>query len=144
MTSPENTELRQVIGRVLTREGLSEDALPVKAAVQRAYDELGSILIPLIGQLGVEALTTRSLRLAQRECPSGRGVDGEPEGPPINQVMDWLERQDPTLAADAATAMLSTLGMLLMAFIGEPLTMRILRKSWPDGFPNVRSEETAT
>ncbi len=135
MTLPGNADLRQVALRVLTRQAGSADAPAVAAAAGRAYDDLAGVLVPLIGQVGVDALTARALHLAQREYPSGRAGDTEQAVAPLTQVSDWLERQqDPALATDAAAAMLSTLGGLLVTFIGEPLTMRLVQKAWPAGF----------
>ncbi|MGZ4808472.1 MAG: hypothetical protein ACXV7D_04010 [Thermoanaerobaculia bacterium] len=115
----------------------------IVAGARRAYDDLARVLVPLIGEVGVTALTTRALHLAQREFPSARAADPGRAGSPLNQVNEWLESQDdPEVTTNAAAAMLSTIGELLVTFIGEPLTMRLLPKAWPDGFPDGMSEET--
>jgi hypothetical protein len=36
----------------------------------------------------------------------------------------------------------ATLTGLLVTFIGEPLTARLLRKAWPDAFADANTEET--
>ncbi len=142
MTSPETTVLRKVAMSVLTRRGGSgADAAAVAATAARAYDDLATVLVPLIGQVGVDALTGRAFHMVQREYPWGEAQKEQSAGP-FGQVSLWLERQDPALATDAAAAMLATFAGLLAAFIGEPLTTRFLRKAWPDAFSDTRSEET--
>lgn len=144
MTLPENADLRPVAMSVLTRRaGSAADAAAVAAAARRAYDDLAVVAVPLIGQVGVDALTARASHLAQRQYSWGQ--TGEKQGAgPFGPVGLWLERQDPSVAIGAAAEMLSTLGGLLVTFIGQPLTMRLLRKAWPDGFPETSSKETST
>jgi hypothetical protein len=135
MTLPAYADLRQIALRALTLEDGSADAPAAAAAARRAYDDLAVVLVPLIGQVGVDALTARASHLVQREYPSDKAGDTEQSGEPFTQISFWLERQDPSLATDAAAALLSTLGGLLVTFIGEPLTMRLVRQAWPDAFP---------
>jgi hypothetical protein len=128
---------------VLTRRaGFDADAAGVAAAAGHAYDDLAAILIALIGAVGVEALTARASYLALGKYPAWSQTEKREVAGPFGKVGSWLERQDSVLATEAAATMLSTLGDLLVTFIGEPLTMRLLRKAWPDGFSDVRSEET--
>lgn len=144
MTSPENAVLRPVAMSVLTRRaGPGADVATVAATASAAYDDLAGVLVPLIGQLGLDAITTRALHLAQREYPPVPAGGTDQDGA-FTQVSLWLKQQDAGMATDAAAAMLSTLGGLLITFIGEPLTMRLLRKGWPDGFPDVKTEEKLT
>lgn len=144
MTSAENAVLRPVAIIVLTRRsGSGADVAAVAATAGAAYDDLAVVLVPLIGQVGFEAVTTRALHLAQREYPSVPAGVADQAGA-FHQVSFWLKQQDPGVAMDAAATLLATLGELLVTFIGEALTMRLLRKGWPDGFPDVKSEEKPT
>lgn len=107
----------------------------VAAAAQRAYDDLTRESAPLIGQVGIDALTGRTLYLAQRHYPWL--VDTrEPEqwAGPFSQIVFCLERQDPAVATEAAGVVFATLTGLLVTFIGQPLTASLLRKAWPDAF----------
>jgi hypothetical protein len=143
MTLLGSVVLRPVAMSVLTRRaGSDADAAGVAAAACDAYDDLAVVVIALIGAVGVEALTARASHLALGEYPSWSQAEKRNAAGPFGQVSSWLERQDSALASEAAAAMLSTLGGLLMTFIGEPLTMRLLRKAWPEGFSDVRSEES--
>ena len=136
MTALEDRELRQLALKVLAqRAGSAAGAGALAAAAQRAYDDLAEVSAPLIGQVGVDALTGRTLYLAQRQYPwlvHTREPD-QWKGP-FAQIVFCLERQDPAVATEAAGAVLTTLTGLLVTFIGEPLTARLLRKAWPDAF----------
>ena len=139
MTLPGNAVLQPVAMSVLTRmAGSDTGSAAVAGAAQHAFDDLGKVLITLIGQVGFDALITRALHLVQREYPAIL-IEGDHAGPPATHVRHWLEKQES--AMDPAAAVLSTVGGLLETFIGEPLTMRLLRKAWPDGFPEAPSQE---
>jgi hypothetical protein len=143
MTALEGAALRQVVLKVLTHQaGADTDAAAVAAAARRAYDDLARVLTPLIGQVGIDALSARAVHLAQREYP-WLATTREPEhaGGPFTPVNVSLERQDPALATEAAAAVLAILTGLLATFIGEPLTTRLMRQAWPDGFSDASADE---
>lgn len=144
MTALENPALRQLALKALAqRAGSAAGAAALAAAAQRAYDDLAQVSAPLIGQVGVDALTGRALYLAQRKYP-WLVHTREPEQwkGPFAQIVFCLERQDPAVATEAAGAVLTILTGLLVTFIGEPLTARLLRKAWPDAFSDASIEET--
>ena len=144
MTALENPALQQLALKVLAQHaGSAAGAEALAAAAQRAYDDLARVSAPLIGQVGVDALTGRTLYLAQRKYP-WLVHTREPEQwkGPFDQIVFCLERQDPAVATEAAGAVFATLTGLLVSFIGEPLTMRLLRQAWPDAFADASTEET--
>jgi hypothetical protein len=143
MTALGNVALRQLALKVLAQQASpGADAEDLAAAARRAYDDLARVSAPLIGQLGVDALTRRALHLAQREYPSLLpGRDPEQAQDPFTQVLGALQRQDPAVATEAAGAVFATLMGLLVTFIGEPLTVNLLRKAWPDAFRTRGTEE---
>jgi hypothetical protein len=140
----ENEALRRLALKALAqRAGSAADATALAAAAQRAYDDLARVSAPLIGQVGVHALTGRTLHLAQRRYPwliHTREPD-QWQGP-FAQIVFCLERQDPAVATEAAGAVLATLAELLGTFIGGPLTARLLRQAWPEAFSDASIEET--
>ncbi|HVG22883.1 MAG TPA: hypothetical protein VND45_01910 [Thermoanaerobaculia bacterium] len=140
MTSPETAALRQRLVRVVTRHASSAtDAVAVAAAARRTLEQLTVILAPLISSAGVEALLGRSFDITRREYPPAeRPDDSNRAEAPLSLVSDWLERQDPGAATDAAAAMFATFAQLLATLIGEPLTTRYLEKAWPDGFTDAQ------
>lgn len=143
MTSAETSVFQKGIVTMLThRAGSGADATGVATAVRSAYADLAAALVPLISEVGVDALVARAYHLAQREYPLDQDPAGEERAvEPLEQVLRWVEGQDPsTLAADAAATMLATFAGLLAALIGEPLTTRYLRKAWADGFSAASAE----
>jgi hypothetical protein len=56
----------------------------------------------------------------------------------------FLAHQQAAMASDAAVALLTTVGELLALFIGESLTVRLLREAWPDDFAGDTAEESST
>jgi hypothetical protein len=155
MTSLGHAALRQLALKVLAQHaGSAARAEAIAAAAQRAYDDLARVSAPLIGQVGVDALTARALHLAQRQYPqlvqtcdrTPRCTEGTPppeqrEGP-LAEFIFCLEREDPAVATEAAGAVFATLTGLLVTFIGEPLTMHLLRSAWPDAFSDAGTKET--
>ena len=158
MTAIESAALRQLASKVLAQHpGSAAGAEALAAAARRAYDDLTRVSAPLIGQVGVETLLGRALHLAQREYPwlaQTRGdipasIERTPATPPtayaeepFAQVLFCLERQNPAVATEAAGAVFAIFMGLLMTFIGESLTTRLLRKAWPEAFSESTTEET--
>ena len=143
MPMPGSADLRNAIQRALTLEaGSDADAKALAAAALRLYETLAGQLALLIGEAGVRALTARSLHLVQRDFPwlAEAGDPGQSERT-FAQVGLRLERQEPTLAREAATAVLATLGGLLATLIGDALTMSVLRAAWPSALPNPTQQE---
>ena len=144
MTALENAALRQLALKVLAQHaGPAAGAEALAVAARRAYDDLARVSAPLIGQIGVDALSGRALHLAQREYPwLVQTREPEQAERPFTQVVACLERQDPAVAIAAAGTVFATLTGLLVTFIGEPLTAHVLRQAWPDAFSDARTEET--
>jgi hypothetical protein len=143
MTALENAALRQLALKVLAQHaGPAAGAEALAAAARRAYDDLARVSASLIGRGGVDALTGRALHLAQREYP-WLVPSREPEHTegPFAEVVACLERQDPAVATEAAAVVFATYTGLLITFIGEPLTARLLGTAWPDAF-SASTEET--
>ena len=144
MTALENAALRQLALKVLAQHaGFAPGTEALVAAVRRAYDDLARVAAPLIGQVGVDALTGRALHLAQQTYPwLVRTREPEQWKGPLDQMVFCLEQQDPAIATEAAAAVFGTLTGLIVSFIGEPLAMGLLRQAWPDAFDEARTEET--
>ena|SRR5206468_8103895 len=145
MTTLGNTGFQDLARRVLTSaDGSRADSSVLAAAARSAHTSLGHVLIPLIGQAGTNALTTRALHLARREHPwltPTRNLDQTDMA--FELAAASLERQDPGAALEAAVAVLATLAGLLVTFIGNSLTTALLRKAWPDGFSDATEEGRA-
>jgi hypothetical protein len=136
MTTLGDAVLRQLALTMLAHHaGPAAGAEAVAAAARSAYVDLARASAPLIGQVGVDALTGRAVHLAQREYPwlVHTREPAQAEGP-FAQVVLSLERQDAAVATEAAAALFTTFTGLLVTFIGEPLTAGLLRQAWPAAF----------
>ena len=93
-------------------------------------EKLRPHLATLMGNAGFRALLSRALVLTNREVAWLRAVhvkaDGSFEG------LDELDAQvDPEVIAKGRLVLLAQLLGLLVAFIGEDLTLRLVREVWP-------------
>ena len=139
---PEHKARRRRLARsVLARHAGVADATAVAAAASRAYDDLAKVLAPVIGDIGVAAMTDRALHLAARQYPWLPAPEPGFADTPFTQVIDTLKRQDPTEATAAAAAVLATILGLLATFIGEPLAARLVQQAWPDALSIADTEE---
>ena len=106
---------------------LSETKTP---AANLVVQKLRPDLVNLMGNAGFRALLSRSLALANAEVPWLRAVhvksDGSLEG------LDDLEAQvGPDEFLEGRVVLLAQLLGLLMDFIGEKLTLGLVRGVWP-------------
>ena len=143
MAMPGSADLRQTLQGELSREaGTDADAKALAAAALRVSDALGGKLAVLIGAGGVRALAARSLHIVQAGFPwLAEAQRSDPPEGPWAQLALCMERQEPSVAAEAAAAVLATLVGLLVTLIGETLTMGVLRDAWPSVFPNETQQE---
>jgi hypothetical protein len=85
------------------------------------------------GAAGFEALLRRALALASAEVPALRSAkistDGRLEG------FEQLASQTGSVRGEEAVAITAHLLGLLVTFIGEPLTLRLVREAWPEAWP---------
>jgi hypothetical protein len=93
-------------------------------------EKLRPHLAPLMGNVGFRALLSRALALANAEVPLLRAMhikaDGSFDG------LDELGAQvDPDEIFKGRVVLLAQLLGLLVAFIGEDLTLRLVREVWP-------------
>ena len=135
--------LRELAVKVLAQHsGSDAGAEALATAARRAYDDLVHVSTPLIGQIGVDALTARALHLAQQEYPWLVEVEESADAKePFARVLVNLRRQQPIIATEGTAAVFASFAGLLVTFIGEPLTTALLRKAWPNAFSDARTEE---
>ena len=128
MSAPPST--REWARQLLKAEAVSREASePPRHEVVRVCETLRISLTRFAGADGFTALLCRPLRLARAEHPSLQGLTvtagGRLEG------LEELVAVDETAGYEAATAITSHLLSLLVTFIGENLTIRMLREAWP-------------
>src|SRR5689334_1260371 len=136
-------------GRKARRRRLAQRALAGHAAgaaatgAGRAYDALAQVLAPVIGDVGVAAMTDRALHLVAREYPWLPASEPGSPDTSFTKVVEALKRQDdPAVATEAAAAVLEAILGLLATFIGEPLAARLVKQAWPDAVSSTETEET--
>ena len=93
-----------------------------------ACEKLHAQLATLMGKGGVRALMARALALAAAEVAWLRTVEVRPDG-----AFGGVERAkiDPQEWNEGGVVLLAQLLGLLVAFIGENLTLRLAREIWP-------------
>jgi hypothetical protein len=144
MTQPRAARLH-VLQVLAQRAGTDAGAEAVADAARRTYDDLARVSVPLIGKVGLDALSGRAVHLALRKCPglvqpAESSRRGQAEGA-FAQTIEGLGQQDAAFAAECAAALLGSLTGLLVTFIGEPLTLGLLRNAWPDALTDTVTTE---
>jgi hypothetical protein len=125
----------QLAGWLLAQETGVDVADPpgLSAAAERVCQKLSRRLSRLVSPAGAQAILSRALHLARREFPFLEGVVA---GQPPELCLEGLdERLHGVKSSDASAGVLALLGAmldLLVGFIGEDLTVRLVREVWPD------------
>ena len=134
---------QQVFREMLAREaGEGAEAPAVASAAYRLFEHFAQQLTPLVGDAGVAAIYARSLHLAERQVPGLVAVQAsDSDDGPFMRARRLLEQQDLVVATDAAVVLIDTICELLASFIGESLTIKLLRAAWPHDFAGDSSEE---
>jgi hypothetical protein len=128
MSRPSATQVERA-KLLLANEGASgRSSTECAAAAWRVYEKLNARLAPLLGPAGVQALFVRSAKLAQTEFVSLVEVTG-PEG--MKKLGARLQQLDPADATEVAATLFGTFLDLMTTFIGERLTVLVLRSAWP-------------
>lgn len=96
----------------------------------RVCEKLRAPLATLMGQAGFRAILGRALALAGAEAPGLRRVRVRSDG-----SLEGLERLDAPVSPQgfmtANAVLVAELLGLLVEFIGEKLTLQLVRKVWP-------------
>src|SRR5688572_22847237 len=97
----------------------------------RACERLRVPLAKLVGTAGVASLTSRALALAKRGSPQLGSLSVGPDG-----CLMGIDSLPDSGAADdanhhAGVVLVAELLGLLVTFIGYPLTLTLVRESWP-------------
>jgi hypothetical protein len=126
--TPQMRDLSQCLIAYETRRNKSSKTKTPAACL--VGEKLRPHLAALLGNAGFRALLSRALALANTDIPWLRAVhvkaDGSFEG------LDELEAQvDPEEIFEGCVVLLAQLLGLLVAFIGENLTLRLVREVWP-------------
>ena len=127
-------ESRHLAQRLLTYEAVvGKNSEPTETAAFRVCAKLRRPLITLAGVAGFRSLLARALTLARAEAPSLSVVQVAADG--SLKGLDELEPQidiDKEQARDEGAILIAQLIGLLLTFIGEGLTLRLVQDVWPE------------
>ncbi len=127
--------LRDLARRMLAASQTGSDPhIPIAGIV---IERLRVSLTKLAGAEGFASLLRRALALARVDVPSLKGItvgaDGHLLGMEAVGSGAGAERGGANREAEeAAVAITAHLLGLLVTFVGEPITLRLVRESWPD------------
>jgi hypothetical protein len=126
-------EMRDLAQRLLSYEaGAGNTSEPVETTTLRVYQRLRQSLSELAGSAGFHALASRSLALARSEVPSLSavrvGTDGNLEG--LSSIEPSIKVEQDRVH-EGGVILISRLLGLLFIFLGEALTVSLLREAWP-------------
>jgi hypothetical protein len=124
-------EARTFAERLIAYEAVGDDSSEANRPLGfHVSEKLHPYLATLMGSGGFQALLSRSLALAAAEVPWLRAVEVNANG-----SLEGLKKLQGQLDADkfleGQVVLLAQLLGLLNAFIGEVLTLRLLRDVWP-------------
>jgi hypothetical protein len=124
-------QMRDFAEQIIAYETRENESSRTNAPVAFPVSEkLRQHMASILGTTGFCALLVRALELAEAEVPSLRAVQVKADG--SLQGLDKLEAQtNPQHLAKCRVILLAELLGLLVVFIGESLTLRLVREVWP-------------
>ena len=124
---------RDLARRFLAEEiGHRQDPEALPAAGEQVFQKLCVRLAKLVTATGSHALLARALYLARAEFPFLAGVRaGTVPDTCLDGLRESLQGVEPAQAGDGLVAVLTNMIGLLVTFIGEDLTLRLVRDVWP-------------
>jgi len=125
-----SSSIRDLARQLLAASQTAADPHVHEAVV--VIEKLRIILTKFAGAEGFASLLRRALLLASAEVPALQsvkiGTDGRLDG--FEQIV--ADKATGAAGGEAAVAITSHLLDLLVTFIGEPLTLTLVRAAWPD------------
>jgi hypothetical protein len=125
--NPTTPAIEALARRLIAFEATRNPSDGAVGAASRACETLRGPLAKFVGLAGFRSLLSRALAIAKAEIPSLVSVQVRPDG-----SLEGLEEVDQNQAADTGVVILAQLLGLLVTFIGEPLTLRLVHDAWPD------------
>ncbi len=131
ISSTRNPQMRDFAERLIAYETRGNKTSGTKTpAAFPVCEKLRPHLATLMGNTGFRTLLSRALARAEADVPSLRAMQVKADGSLAG--LDKLEVQaDPEELAKGGVVLVTQLLGLLVAFIGETLTLRLVREIWP-------------
>jgi len=125
--------MRELAQRLLMYEaGAGKASEPLGSPAIRVYEKLRLSLGEFVGVAGFQSLAARALTLSRPEVPSLSAVriaaDGSLQGLGDAETQFDMGQDRP---GDAELVLIARLLGLLRLFLGEALTLNLLRNAWP-------------
>lgn len=117
----------RLVAHEVSKNGASGTTTPAASPV---CEKLRPHLANLMGRTGFHALLSRALTRAGAEVPSLRSLQVNADGS-LTQSDNVDMRNTPDELAAGSVVLVAQLLDLLVAFIGEKLTLQIVRDVWP-------------
>jgi hypothetical protein len=125
-------ESRHLAQRLLAYEAVTgENSEPAESAAFRVCAKLRRPLITLTGVAGFRSLLSRALTLARAEAPSLSAVQVAADGS-LKGLDELASQTDKEQVRDEGAILVAQLLGLLLTFIGEGLTLRLVQNEWPE------------
>jgi len=136
-----SSKTRDLARRLLAYEAVAGKTSGLEeAATLRVYEKLRQSLGEFVGIAGFQSLAFRALTQAKSEAPGLWAVrlaaDGSLQG--LGEFQPQPEEFEPQLGSgkdqtsEGGAALIARLLGLLLIFLGEALTLSLLRNAWPD------------
>jgi hypothetical protein len=123
---------RHLARRLLTYEAdAGKNSLPTESAAFRVCEKLRRPLCTLAGVAGFRSLLSRALALARAEFPSLNTLQVNADGS-LNPLTELGPQKDNGLSDEGGAILIAQLLGLLLTFIGEGLTLRLVQDVWPE------------
>ena len=125
-------ESRNLAQRLLAYEAVGdENSAPSESAASRVCAKLRGPLITVAGVAGFRSLLSRALTLARAEVPSLSAVQVAADGS-LRGLDELVSQTDKEHAREGGAILIAQLVGLLLTFIGEGLTIRLVQDVWPE------------
>ena len=126
-------QMRDLAHRLLAYEaGVGKTSEPMESPALRVYEKLRQNLVTFAGEAAFESLAFRALTQAKSETSALWAVqvaaDGSLQG--LGEI-DTQTGMDKDRAGEEGIILIARLLGLLLIFLGEALTLSLLRNAWP-------------
>jgi hypothetical protein len=131
---------RDLAQRLLSSEAAAgKTSLAKESTLLRVYEKLRRSLCAIAGVAGFRSLASRALTLAKAEAPSLSEMQVTSDGS-LRRVGEPESQSQEHQEDEAGVILLAELLALLITFIGETLTLRLVQDAWPEvGLENCNS-----
>ena len=124
-------KMRDFAGRLIANETkVNKSSGTNGPAAFHVFGKLRPHLATLMGNTGFHALLTRALSVANAEDPSLRAAHVRADGS-LEGLEELQAQEDPAEMAEGSVVLVAQLLGLLVAFVGERLTLQMVSEVWP-------------